>query len=122
MSHRAERVGDRIRAELARLLREDVRDPRIGFVTLTDVDLSPDLREARVFVSLLDDDVDGTLRALNHAVPFLRRRLAHEAGLRFTPRLRFMLDRSLQTGNRVEQILDELHPDSEGSPDPEDPT
>lgn len=118
MSHRAERVGDRIRAELARMLREDVRDPRIGFVTVTGVQLSADLREARVFVSILDDAAEATLDALNHAVPFLRRQLAREAGLRFTPQLRFIHDRSLESGNRVERILERLQ--SQAPPEDEE--
>ena len=107
-THRSERVGDRIRSEIARLLREEVRDPRIGFVTVTEVQLSPDLKNAKVYVSLLGDERALRLDALNRAVPFLRRGLARSAGLRFTPQLRFAIDESLDTGMRVEGILDDL--------------
>jgi ribosome-binding factor A len=109
-------VADLIRQEIARLLREEVRDPRIGFVTVTDVELSQDLRHARVFVSTLDPDAERTLLALNRAVPFLRRGLARHAGLRFTPQLRFLLDSAVTTGSRVENLLDGLRDAGEIAP------
>ena len=114
---RPERVADIIRFELARVLREDVRDPRVGFVTLTDVQLSPDLRSARVFVSTLDQDEESILDALERATPFIRRALARSADLRFTPRLQFVFDRSLATGSRVESLLQEIRPENEPTTD-----
>ena len=111
-SHRPGRVGEHIREVLARLLREEVRDPRIGFVTVTDVDLAPDFKSARVYVSMLGDDTEETLFALNRSAGFLRRALARQGGLRFTPQLRFHLDESLAGGFRVEQLLDEVHAES----------
>lgn len=110
MAHRRERLGDMIRAELARLLREEVRDPRIGFVTLTDVELSKDLRHARVYVTILGDDPSSALGALRHAAPFLRRALAQCAELRFTPELRFLIDESIDAGFRVDELLSEIGP------------
>jgi ribosome-binding factor A len=115
-SRRPERVADIIRLELARVLREEVRDPDLGFVTLTDVRLSPDLRSARVFVSTLEQDEEATLGALGRATPFLRRALARSADLRFTPKLRFEFDRSLATGSRVESLLQELRPRDDEKP------
>ena len=112
-TRRPERVADLIRLELARVLREDVRDPRVGFVTLTDVQLSPDLRSARVFVSTLDQNEQEPLDALERATPFIRRVLARSADLRFTPRLQFVFDQSLATGSRVESLLQEIHPQDE---------
>ena len=109
-TRRPGRVADLIRLELARVLREDVRDPRVGFVTLTDVQLSPDLRSARVFVSTLDQDERTTLDALERAAPFIRQALARSAALRFTPRLQFVFDRTLATGSRVESLLQEIGP------------
>lgn len=108
MNHRSQRVADKVRSILARLLREELRDPRIGFVTLTDVRLSPDLRYARAFVSFLDEETAAPLKALQHAAPYLRRLLAREAGLRHAPELRFEIDESISTGFRVERILDEI--------------
>ena len=114
---RPERVADMIRLELARVLREEVRDPRVGFVTLTDVQLSPDLRSARVFVSTLDQDEQETLDALGRATPFIRRALARKAELRFTPSLQFIFDHSLATGSRVESLLQAIQPPDEAEPE-----
>lgn len=116
-TRRPGRVADMIRLELARVLREDVRDPRVGFITLTDVQLSPDLRNARVFVSTLDQDEQTTLDALDRAAPFIRRALARSAHLRFTPKLHFVFDRTLATGSRVESLLQEIGPLEEPAPE-----
>jgi ribosome-binding factor A len=118
--HRPDRVGDRIREELARLLNEEARDPGLGFITLTGVDLSPDMRYARVFVSVLGSDPQPTLDALERATPFLRRGLARCAGLRFTPRLSFALDPSVAAGSRVERLLQEIHEQNEPLSDAEE--
>ena len=111
MSHRSERVAEQIRGVLADLIRDELRDPRIGFVTLTGVALSPDLKQARVFVSRLGSESDraAAVEALNHAVPFLRRSLADRARLRFTPGLRFVSDATLERGSRVEALIQEIH-------------
>jgi len=105
---RSGRLSEQVRQELAAILREGVRDPRVGFVTLTDLELSPDLRYARVFVSFIGDDPEGSLRALRRAAPFVRRSLARKAGLRFTPELRFEIDSSVESGYRVDRILEEI--------------
>jgi ribosome-binding factor A len=110
-SHRSGRIADLIRHELANVLREEVRDPRLGFVTVTSVDLSPDLRNARVFVTVLGQDEQQALRALKRATPFLRRSLAVRAGLRYTPELNFLFDSSVATGSRVEDLLREIDED-----------
>jgi ribosome-binding factor A len=120
---RNERVAEEIRGVLAEAIRE-VRDPLVGFVTLTGVDLSPDLRQARVYVSRIgtEADRDAAVAALNHAVSFLRRAVAERARLRFTPALRFVSDATIERGSRVEAIIKELHAtDDEVPPDgPED--
>lgn len=129
-THRPERLADLILGHLARIVREEVRDPRIGFVTLTDVAVSPDLKHARVFVSLIGSEADreAAARALNRASSFLRRRLAAEAGLRHTPALVFVEDSSLERGSRIEDLLrrtrdDAPPPDAVDTPssDREDP-
>ncbi len=120
MTHRRnERVAEEIRGVLAEAIRE-VRDPLVGFVTLTGIDLSPDLRQARVYVSCIgtEADRDAAVLALNHAVSFLRRSVAERARLRFTPALRFVSDATIERGSRVEAIIKELHAkDDENSPD-----
>lgn len=123
MSHRRPgRVADHVKQVLARLLREEIRDPRVGFVTLTDVELSADLRVARVFVSVLEADHDEALEALRHASSFLRRSLARETRLKHTPELRFEIDESVAGGFEIDRILDDLHRDRpalpEGGSDP----
>jgi ribosome-binding factor A len=105
VSHRRpQRVAEQIRDDLARLLREELRDPEVGFVTLTDVVLSPDLRHARVYVSVLGDE-ERVLEALARARSFLRHGLARAGRLRYTPELRFEIDRSATTGQRVDRLL-----------------
>lgn len=124
-THRPERVADLIRETLARALLEEVRDPRIGFVTLTGVELTPDLKLARVYVSTLGPGTEReqSLAGLRRAAPFLRRTLARKAGLRFTPRLEFLFDSTLEDGSRVERLLSDLReeqpPDVAGSSQPE---
>ena len=124
MTHRRnERVAEEIRGVLAEAIRE-VRDPLVGFVTLTGVDLAPDLRQARVYVSRFgtEADRDAAVSALNHAVAFLRHAVATRARLRYTPALRFVSDATIESGSRVEAIIQELHGADLGtsSSDPED--
>ena len=119
--HRSVRIADVIREVLAKLLLLEIRDPRVGFVTLTGVEMSPDLRHARVFVSMLGEESarrDG-VRALNHAAPFFRRALAKEGRLRFTPSLRFVEDAAAERGMRVEAALREIHEGDEPGEDGE---
>jgi ribosome-binding factor A len=108
---RSERIGERIQVELARLIRENLRDPRVGFVTLTGVEVTRDLRHAKVFISVLGDGLADTLDALTHATPFLKRELGRESGLKHTPTLRFLEDRSIRGGQRVDDLLDEIAED-----------
>jgi ribosome-binding factor A len=109
---RNERVAEEIRSVLAQAIR-DVRDPLVGFVTLTGVDLSPDLRQARVYVSRMgtEADRDAAVSALNHAGAFLRRAIAERARLRYTPALRFVSDATIERGSRVEALIQEIHAD-----------
>jgi ribosome-binding factor A len=115
--HRNERVAEQIRGVLVDAIRE-VRDPLVGFVTLTGVELSPDLRQARVYVSRLGNEAEreAAVSALNHASPFLRHALATRARLRFTPALRFLSDATIERGSRVEAILQEIHARDESDP------
>lgn len=124
MSRRSERVGEQVRAELARLLREEVGDPRIGLVTLTGVDVAPDLRSARVYWSVVDaragdaeaeaEGVEATARGLARAARFLRRRLAESLPLRRVPELRFRHDPSLALGSRSLALLREIEHGAQG--------
>jgi ribosome-binding factor A len=113
---RAERIADVLRQSLAEVIQHEARDPRIGFVTITGIKLSPDLRHAKVYVSRLGDEskLEEALEALNRAAPFFRKSLAGRTGLRFTPGLRFYRDTGVERGRRVEELLREISEDSSG--------
>jgi ribosome-binding factor A len=112
---RPERVADQIRAELATLLAREVHDPGIGFVTLTRVQVSPDLQVARVFYTALGPagaeqaTQRSTARALDRAASFLRRQIGARLRLRRVPELNFIYDESIAGQARIEQILSHLH-------------
>jgi ribosome-binding factor A len=108
---RPDRVADQLRGELASLLAREVHDPGIGFVTLTRVQVSPDLQLARVFYTALGDAKSraATERALERAAPFLRRQIGSRLRLKRTPELVFFYDDSIAGQDRIEQILNELH-------------
>jgi ribosome-binding factor A len=112
---RPSRVADQLRGELASLLSRDVHDPGIGFVTLTRVDLSPDLQLARVFYTVLGDEKArmASGKALERAAPFLRRQIGARLRLRRVPELTFFYDPSVAGQDRIEQILNELHSEPE---------
>src|SRR6186997_2469778 len=94
---RPDRVADQLRSELAQLLARDVHDPGIGFVTITRVQVSGDLQQARVFYTALGDDQAQrtTARALDRATPFLRRQIGARLRLKRVPEVRFLYDRSI---------------------------
>lgn len=106
---RPERIGEQLREELSLIVSGELKDPRVGLVTVTQVKLSPDLRNARVFVSSLgpDEEVGKSLEALRSAAGFIRWRLGRSLHLRHTPQLHFVFDRAVRTAFRIEEILDE---------------
>ena len=111
MSRRTDRIGEQVRAEVARILREEVTDPRIGLVTLTRVDVAPDLSNARIFWSTVGDR-DEIERGLSSAAGFVRGRLARVLPLRKVPELRFLWDPSLELGDRTLAALRNLSPEA----------
>ena len=116
---RPSRVGDQIRSELASLLRREVHDPGIGFLTITSVKVSPDLQQARVYYTLMGDSNARreSARALDRATPFLRRQVGQRLRLKRVPELSFFYDDSIEKGDRVERILQELKTERAGRPD-----
>ena len=122
MGVRRERISDQIQDEISRLLLRELRDPRIGFVTITGASVSPDLRTARVFVSVLGapEIREDSLRALNSAAGFLRRGLFKRLRLRYSPVLEFVLDDSLDRGERIERLLNDIHRGETPTNDPAD--
>ena len=109
-SLRTGRVGDQIRVEIAELLARVVQDPGIGFLTITHVKVSADLQQARVYYTTLGDEEarKESRRALERVTPFLRRQIGQRLRLRRVPELQFFFDESVERGDRIEQILQEL--------------
>jgi len=107
-----------IQAELSELVLRKLKDPRIGFVTITGVDVTPDLKSARVYYSVLGGEKERgeTRKALEHSAGFLQHGIAEALKLRFTPKLSFHADSSLQEGEKIERILQKL--DSEKRTEP----
>ena len=108
---RAQRVADQIRMEVSEILRRQIRDPRIGSVTITDVRLTDDLRLARIFfVELGKDSVaQDTWDGLESASGFLKRELGHRLHLRYVPEIIFKHDPSFAYGSRIEGLIREIH-------------
>ncbi len=106
---RKDRVGAKIHHELTTLLQSGLHDPRLGFTTVTGVDLTRDMRHARVFVSILGDDAtrEKGMQALTSASGYLRRELAHRLNMRRTPDLEFILDLTGDRGERIDRLLQE---------------
>src|SRR5215218_8531429 len=107
---RPARIGEEIRQELADLLSREVRDPGIGFVTVTHVKVSADLQVARAYYTTLGDDAARrtTAKALERAKPFLRQRIAARVGLRRAPELAFQYDESIAREERIETLPQEI--------------
>jgi ribosome-binding factor A len=114
--HRAVQVGAQIREEIMQIIRRELKDPRIGFVSITDVRMSPDLRSARVRVSVLGGEEEGraTLAGLRSAAGLIRHHLGRRLqNLKFTPDLRFELDPSIEYSVRISKTLREILPERE---------
>jgi ribosome-binding factor A len=108
--HRPERVAELIRQTVAEFLTANVRDPRIGFVTVTSAEVSADLAHARVSVSVMgsEEEKAKSLEGLASAARFLRAQLSRELHLRTSPELRFELDRGLEHAQRIDAVLRRL--------------
>lgn len=119
---RPQRVADQIRSEIALLLAREVHDPGVGFVTITRVQVTPDLQLARVFYTALGDDKARatTARALDRAAPFLRRQIAHRLRMKRAAELTFVYDESIAGQDRIERLLNELHATAPPHDDPDD--
>lgn len=107
---RPDRVGEQIRQELSQIIAQQVHDPGVGFITLTRVKVTPDLQLARVLYTVMGDEKQkkGTVKALERAIPFLRRQIGSRIRLRRVPDLQFFYDESIEHQDRIEQILLDL--------------
>lgn len=119
VTRRQRRVGELLREELSILLQREARDPRLEDVTITDVEISPDLRHARVYVSVIGDRQAKAkaLQGLERATGFLRRELAARVTLRRIPELTFHLDESIERGQRIMELLHQIEEEVRGTVD-----
>ncbi len=106
---RPERVAEFLREEIAQIVGYELDDPRVAMVTVTEVRVSENLRDARVYVTVQGDEREHelALRALRHAAPYVRRQLSFSLNLRHTPELHFVRDRVEEQAERVDELLDE---------------
>jgi ribosome-binding factor A len=115
VSRRTDRVEDLVRAELSQLILREVNDPRVRLVTVSEVHVTPDLRKARIAVSVIGDEStrNAAVAALAHASGFLRRQLGARLRLRVTPELEFTLDRGAEHSVHIASLLETLHHDDD---------
>jgi ribosome-binding factor A len=114
VTRRTDRVAEEIREEVARIIARELKDPRVGFVTVTRVDVTPDLHVARVHVGVLGDEAQRqkSMGGLKRAGGYVRRALGQRLRLRFTPEVLFLYDEGLDATDRVARLLDEVHKQS----------
>ncbi|HCZ0236440.1 TPA: 30S ribosome-binding factor RbfA [Staphylococcus aureus] len=110
-SMRAERVGEQMKKELMDIINNKVKDPRVGFITITDVVLTNDLSQAKVFLTVLgnDKEVENTFKALDKAKGFIKSELGSRMQLRIMPELMYEYDQSIEYGNKIERMIQDLH-------------
>jgi len=108
---RPQRLGDLIQREVAELIRLEVRDPRVGMITITSVDVSPDMSHAKIFFTVLEKDkLQDTVQGLARSAGFLRSQLAKRIKMYTTPELRFAYDESVERGDRLSRLIDSVKP------------
>lgn len=104
---RIEKLQELIKQEIGKMLLYDIKDPRIGFVTVTDVEMTGDLREAKIYVSVMgnDEQIKSSMEGLQSALGFVRREIGKRIRLRFTPEISFAPDKSLDYSEHIQKIL-----------------
>lgn len=114
-SQRARRVAEQIQQEISSLLLRGLRDPRVGFATVTHVDVNRDLSLAKIYFTVMGDETvrKNTAQGLKSSVPYLRREIASRLQLRHAPDLIFLFDASLEYGQRIESIIEQIHGDKQ---------
>lgn len=107
---RVHRVGEQIKKEMVRILQRELKDPRIGFVTVTGVEMTGDLQQAKVYISVMGDEEQkmNTLEGLSRAKGFIRSEIGKVVKLRKTPELIFQFDESIEYGNKIEKLLQQI--------------
>ncbi|OQP08025.1 ribosome-binding factor A [Geobacillus sp. 46C-IIa] len=110
MNIRATRVGEQMKKELSDIIGRKLKDPRIGFVTVTDVRVTGDLQQAKVYISVFGDDEqrENTLKALEKAKGFIRSEIGQRIRLRKTPEILFEIDETIEYGSRIERLIRQI--------------
>ena len=108
---RVEKVQKLIKQEVSRIIFEELKDPRIGFVTVTEVEVTGDLREAKIYVSLMgsDETIKNCWEGLTSSLGFVRRELGRVLMLRFTPEIKFVIDKSLDYSEHIQKIINDIN-------------
>lgn len=116
MTTRQEKVRELLKAEVSEIIHRELKDPRIGFVTVTDTDVSPDLSHARIFISVLgsEDERNATMKALRSASGFVRTEFAKRAAMKSIPQIEFRFDESIEHGARIFELLENIKREESG--------
>ena len=110
LSIKIERLNHRFASEISNIIREEMKDERINFVTITDVDITNDLSHAKVYITVLNDsERESTLKALNNARGFIEIELSKRVEIRKMPELKFVYDESIEYGNNIENIIERIN-------------
>ena len=119
MAHRSHRLAEELKNEISVIIAQEIKDPRVGFATVTEVKVSPDLRHARVLVSVLGSpqEKQETFEALVRATRYIRRLIGARIRLRHTPELSFAYDDSIEHGETMMRLFEEIHKESPESPE-----
>jgi ribosome-binding factor A len=115
-SRRPQRIALQIQHEISLMISRNMKDRRIGFVTVTGVQMSPDLRHAKVFVSLMgsENEKNESLATLNHATGWVRHELGQRMRMKFSPEVVFLTDTSQEYGERIDRLIDEIREHEDG--------
>lgn len=118
MSHRTSRMAEAIKQEVAAIMQHELKDPRIGFASITMVEVSGDKRHAKIFVSVLGDDVKTkeSIKALRNAQGYIRTELSKRLKVRYTPEIVFELDTSISHGAKIMEVLRQVESEGEQQP------
>ena len=112
MSHRIDKVESLIKEEISMIFLNKLRDPEIGFITITNVKMSPDLRIAKVYISILDRERrEEVFKKINSFNSYIRSELAHRIKIKFTPELKFFVDDTLDYVEKIEGLIKKIHKD-----------
>lgn len=115
MTTRQEKVKELLRAEISDIIRKEIKDPRLGFVTITDAQVSKDLRHAKIFISVMGDDEakKTSLGILQKTAGFIRHEFGQRVAMKTIPELMFTLDQAVETGARIFELLQEVKHESD---------